>query len=90
MVYDVTEEKSFDSVQKWLKEIDAFAGVDVVKLLVGNKIDLESDRVVTTLRGRNFAESLGVPFLETSAKDNSNVFEAFQSLALQVMGKTKK
>jgi GTPase SAR1 family protein len=51
-VYDITVEKSFDNIRKWLKEIETFAGADVRKLLVGNKCDLEDSREIAKDRGQ--------------------------------------
>ena len=49
------------------------ASPDVAQVLVGNKCDLESERVVPTEEGQQLAASLGIPFLETSAKTNHNI-----------------
>src|SRR3990167_1127539 len=77
VVYDVTDQKSFDNIKKWLKEIDTFAGGAVQKLLVGNKCDLVNERTVTTEQGKALAQDLNIPFVETSAKDSTNVEDAF-------------
>jgi len=87
VVYDVTEQKSFDSIQKWLQEIDTFAGPTVTKLLVGNKCDLDSQRVIQTPKGEELAKSLGIPFIETSAKTTKNVEEAFLRLTRNIRDK---
>ena len=84
VVYDVTDQKSFDNIKKWLKEIDTFAGGSVQKLLVGNKCDLVNERTVTTDSGRALADSLKIPFVETSAKDSTNVEEAFLLMANEI------
>lgn len=47
VVYDVTDQESFNNVKQWLNEIDRYASENVNKLLVGNKCDLESQRVVS-------------------------------------------
>ena len=47
----MTNQKSYDNIEKWLKEIDTFAGQHVQKLLVGNKCDLEQDRVIQREQG---------------------------------------
>lgn len=52
VVYDITNQKSFSSISKWLKEIEMFAGINVRKLLVGNKLDKAPDRVITTEQGQ--------------------------------------
>ena len=46
MVYDVTDQESFTNVKQWLNEIDRYANESVNKLLVGNKSDLTSKKVV--------------------------------------------
>jgi Ras-related protein Rab-8A len=52
----------------------------VHKILIGNKCDWAEKRVVTEDQGRALAQELGIPFIETSAKSNTNVEEAFFSL----------
>ncbi|TYI37996.1 hypothetical protein ES332_A03G254500v1 [Gossypium tomentosum] len=81
IVYDVTEMESFNSVKQWLNEIDRYANDSVCKLLVGNKCDLVENKVVDTQRAKAFADKLGIPFLETSAKDAINVEQAFLTMA---------
>jgi len=80
IVYDVTVQKSFEAIDKWVKEINTFAEPGICKVLVGNKTDLD-DRLVTTEQGQEKASSMGVPFMETSAKDNLNVNETFRLIA---------
>jgi Ras-related protein Rab-1A len=60
-----------------------------VKLLVGNKSDLESSRQVKTEEGKELADSLNIKFLETSAKDSVNVEKAFITLSNEIKGKVK-
>eukprot|EP01098_Paradermamoeba_levis_P003678 TRINITY_DN1648_c0_g1_i1.p1 TRINITY_DN1648_c0_g1~~TRINITY_DN1648_c0_g1_i1.p1 ORF type:complete len:192 (-),score=34.70 TRINITY_DN1648_c0_g1_i1:185-760(-) len=90
VVYDITDEGSFDNVNKWVREIDISAGSDIPKLLVGNKADLEQKRQVPTEKGQELANNLGVPFVETSAKEATNVEEVFNKLAKVVFEKYKK
>jgi len=80
MVYDVTSQESFDHVSDWLAEVNRYANEGTCKLLVGNKSDME-DKVVTTQSAKDYADSLGIPFLETSAKNATNVEEAFLTMA---------
>ncbi|EEC49651.1 predicted protein [Phaeodactylum tricornutum CCAP 1055/1] len=81
MVFDVTSTDSFDHVNDWLKEVNRYAAEGTVKLLVGNKSDRTADRVVTEEQAREFADELGIPFIETSAKSAKNVEEAFLTMA---------
>ena len=73
IVYDITDRESFDNVKQWLNEIDRYATENVNKLLVGNKCDLESKRQVDFDEAKAFADERGIPFLETSAKNSTNV-----------------
>ena len=81
VVYDVTDRDSFDHVSYWMKEIERLATPDVCKLLVGNKADLTEKRAVTTEEGQALANQFGVTFVETSAKENTNVEEIFAKMA---------
>ena len=58
---------------------------EVCKILVGNKCDLDSERQVSTEQGHNLAEEFGVDFLETSAKDNSNIDELFLAMSQKMV-----
>eukprot|EP00980_Cylindrotheca_fusiformis_P009363 scaffold2047_cov129-Cylindrotheca_fusiformis.AAC.42 len=81
MVFDVTSAESFDHVNDWLKEVNRYAAEGTVKLLVGNKSDRTADKVVTEEQAKEFADELGIPFIETSAKSSKNVEEAFLTMA---------
>mmetsp|Transcript_35893 Transcript_35893/g.52447 ORF Transcript_35893/g.52447 Transcript_35893/m.52447 type:complete len:289 (-) Transcript_35893:378-1244(-) len=89
VVYDVTDNESFNNVKQWLHEIDRYACENVNKLLVGNKSDLTTKRVVSTEQGKEFADSLGIEFLETSAKTSTNVEQAFLTMASQIKARMK-
>lgn len=81
MVYDVTSMESFEHVNDWLKEVNRYAAEGTSKLLVGNKSDRTADKVVTEEQAKEFADELGIAFLETSAKSAKNVEEAFLTMA---------
>ena len=83
-MYDVTDHDSFNDVKMWLQEIDRYATAGVLKLMVGNKSDLQDKRMVEYDVAKEFADSLQIPFLETSALDSSNVEEAFLTMAKQI------
>ncbi|KQK08318.1 ras-related protein RIC1 [Brachypodium distachyon] len=84
VVYDVTDQESFNNVKQWLNEIDRYASENVNKLLVGNKCDLAESRVVSYEAGKALADEIGIPFLETSAKDATNVEKAFMTMAAEI------
>jgi Ras-related protein Rab-1A len=91
VVYDVTDNETFIHVKQWLQEIDRYASEGVNKLLVGNKSDLTAKKVVEYTVGKEFADQLSIPFLETSAKNATNVEQAFLTMAKQIkdrMGST--
>merc|ERR1711862_320511 len=75
---------SFNNVKQWLQEIDRYATEGVNKLLVWNKSDMADKKVVEYTVAKEFADSLGIPFLETSAKNASNVEQAFLTMARQI------
>ncbi|XP_033985604.1 ras-related protein ORAB-1-like [Trematomus bernacchii] len=83
VVYDVTNQESFNNVKQWLQEIDLNASENANKLLVGNKCDLMK-KVVDYTTAKEFAENLGIPFLETSAKSATNVDQAFMTMAAEI------
>lgn len=84
VVYDVTDQESFNNVKQWLQEIDRYASENVNKLLVGNKCDLTTKKVVDFTTAKEYADQLGVPFLETSAKNATNVEQAFMTMAAEI------
>ncbi|GJE88078.1 Rab GTPase family protein [Phanerochaete sordida] len=84
VVYDVTDNESYENVKGWLTEIDRYASEGVHKLLLGNKSDLTERRVVEHDAAKEFADQLGIPLLETSAKTSTGVEEAFIAMAKQI------
>jgi len=84
VVYDVTDQDSFGNVKQWLQEIDRYASEQVNKLLVGNKSDLTGKKIVDYTTAKEYADHLGIPFLETSAKNATNVEQAFMTMAAEI------
>lgn len=80
LMYDITNEESFNSVQDWVTQIKTYSWDNAQVILVGNKCDMEDDRVISFERGKQLAEQLGVEFYETSAKQNINVKAVFERL----------
>ena len=90
LVYDISDQKSFENIKKMLQDIVEFNGEEAIKLLVGNKSDLFATREVNYETAEKFANQLGIPFIETSAKDAINVEEAFFKIACDVKSHMEK
>ena len=84
LTYDVTDEQSFVNIRNWMKNIEEHAADNVNKMLIGNKCDLIEKKTVDTERGQQMAKTYGIPFMETSAKNNINVEEAFFTIAREI------
>ena len=85
IVYDITDRDSFESVKNWMVEIDKYAQENVNKLLIGNKCDLTSKRQVAHEEGAELAKQLRIEFLETSAKEVTNVENLFKNMAESIL-----
>ena len=85
VVYDITDRESFNNLNSWLIEIEKSANKNVYKILIGNKCDLEEKRAVTYQEGKDFADSNGMKFIETSAKTCQQVNEAFETLTQEII-----
>ena len=85
LIFDVTDKDSFKNLSNWLIEIEKNASKNVLKVLIGNKTDLEEKRVITYNQGKEFADTYGLKYIETSAKKNLNVNEAFETLGRELM-----
>lgn len=84
LLYDITNRASFDNIRAWLTEIGEYAQKDVVIMLLGNKCDMNHERVIRSEEGENLAKEYGVPFMETSAKTGLNVDVAFLAVAKEL------
>uniref|UniRef100_V9KH02 Synaptic vesicle specific GTP-binding protein n=1 Tax=Callorhinchus milii TaxID=7868 RepID=V9KH02_CALMI len=80
LMYDITNQESFNAVQDWATQIKTYSWDNAQVILVGNKCDLEEDRVLPSEEGRRLADELGFEFFEASAKDNVNVKQVFERL----------
>lgn len=85
IVYDITDEQSFENIRQWIREIRRYAGEHVVKLLVGNKSELDSKRCVSAEEARNLANMEDMDFLEVSAAEDVNVGNIFETLVHNII-----
>jgi len=84
VVYDITNQTSFDHVKDWLTDIDRYSKSESARLLVGNKCDLSDKRCIISKDAEDFAKAQEILFLETSAKNSVNVELAFQTIAKEI------
>lgn len=85
LVYDVTDEKSFKNISKWVQKTQELANPNVQKMLVANKCDLKKQRLVTREKGELLAQDLDIRYAEISALSNLNVEDAFATLTQDVL-----
>ena len=87
VMFDLTKEDTFKNVIKWLAELERYAAEDVRRILVGNKSDLPN-RQVQAKDALELADRLGLEYIETSAKDTTNVDQVFMTLAKNIKDRT--
>ena len=85
LIYDVTLIESFQNVKNWIKQIKEEVTDKVSIILVGNKIDMENQRVVSKEEGEKMAASCGLKFFECSAKTGENVEEIFKDIVTKTV-----
>lgn len=84
LVYDITKRPTFESVQRWLRELRDHADSNIVIMMAGNKSDLKHLRAVSTDDAQTLAEKENLSFLETSALEAYNIEKAFQTILLDI------
>ena len=84
LVYDITNPKTFESLDKWLSDLKTNGEEKISIILVGNKTDLEDQRKITIEQGKEKAEFYKLAFIETSALNGDNIEKAFNELITDV------
>jgi small GTP-binding protein len=80
LVFDVTRKTTFEHIEAWMEEFK-LVNKSIPIVLVGNKIDLAEAREVNKIEAESLAKSLNASYIETSAKEGSNIEEVFEMLA---------
>ncbi len=88
LVFDLTNKSSYSHVYDWYEEAQKFCGKQIPMLLLGNKFDLETNRVIQKEEGEKLANELNVEYLETSAKTGYNVDFAFNKITELILKQT--
>ena len=85
IVYDVTEQSTFNDLEKWIEKLNDLVGINSFPIIViGNKIDLTEKRVVKKEVAEEFCQSHGFPYFETTCKKSETVFPAIKCLLQKV------
>jgi len=90
IVFDVTDNASFEKVRYWLNELKEHVGPDMPSILVGNKIDCTRERVVDNATATRFSQEVGIDYRETSAKTPEGVTEAYALLVTKMLAQSKQ
>ncbi len=90
VVYDITSKKSFNDVENWIDECTNNSPYDINLVLVGNKIDLENERVVSYDEGKKLALKYNMLFFECSAKTGKNINNIFNESIQEIDKKIEK
>uniref|UniRef100_A0A4W3IRJ9 VAMP associated protein A n=1 Tax=Callorhinchus milii TaxID=7868 RepID=A0A4W3IRJ9_CALMI len=84
IVYDITNEESFYTLKKWVKELKEHGPENIVVAIAGNKCDLSDMREVPVKDALEYAKTINGIFVETSAKNAINVAELFDGISQQI------
>ena len=88
IVYDITNETSFNNIEKWFDKIHEENDKEIPVIIVGNKCDLENERKIPTEKAKEKAQNLKCAFYETSALKAINIEQIFEELINTIYDKT--
>ena len=80
IVFDLTNYNSFLNLRNWIETIDLYESNDIVKVIVGNKCDLEKEKKVNFNEANDFCKRNNIIYIETSAKENINIDKIFNNV----------
>ena len=89
LVYDITNRETFTNTENWIKEIKEF-NHNMPIMLVGNKADLNNERIVEYEEGKKYADDNKLKFIEVSALNGENVDKAFIEFGNDIFSFLKK
>jgi len=89
IVYDITNENSFSSLKSWVKTIKDECGKQMQMVIVGNKSDLEENRVIDKTIASEFAKEEKIDYIETSCKTGENIQKSISLLCEKVLENTE-
>lgn len=89
IVYDITNRESYDSLEKWIKEVNENSAVDIIYYVLGNKADMTAERKVTKKEAEDFLkkQKVSIKYYEVSAKNGNNISLAFDTLIQDIVEK---
>ena len=90
IVFDITNKTSFEQVNHWINEAKENIDHEVPIVLVGNKVDCQSNRTVDNSTAHRFSEEVGISYIEASAWSSEGVTEAFTILASKIVAKNNE
>jgi len=90
IIFDVTRQITYDEIPDWHKNVLEHVKQDIPCILVANKIDLEEQRIISTEKGKEIAESFGMDYIESSAKTGENVINVFKKLGKITLNSAQK
>eukprot|EP00301_Raphidiophrys_heterophryoidea_P019465 c4401_g1_i1.p1 GENE.c4401_g1_i1~~c4401_g1_i1.p1 ORF type:complete len:211 (+),score=41.55 c4401_g1_i1:61-633(+) len=90
VVYDITRKESFQTLKNWVQELQALGPENIVIALAGNKVDREQEREVQTSTAEQYAREINALYIETSAKNDTNVYSLFEQITHRLPASEKQ